>query len=211
MKPIEEFQWVRPGLAVWGGYDAATKVDCCSTAIKTSVGLLVIDPIPLSAPAMEELGKPSAIYLTSGNHQRDSLSWKTRFGIPVHAPESSKTEIQADHWVRPGENPVIGAKVIDLPGGATGESALLIDDVLIVGDAIINLDGLAVLPAKYCNNPKELTRSLPKLLELSFTTICFAHGWPIVRNAKEALDRLPRMASCASAIRFSGDVISDQR
>jgi len=190
VKPIEEIQWVRPGLAVWGGYDATTKVDCCSTAIKTTAGLLVIDPIPLSAPAADELGQPSAVYLTSGNHQRDSLVWKSRRDLPIYAPTHSRSEIQADHWVSSGEVTALGATMIDLPGGATGESALLIHDVLIMGDAIIHLDGLAILPAKYCNNPRELSESLPKLLEFSFTTICFAHGWPIVRNAKDALAKL---------------------
>jgi hypothetical protein len=177
-------------LAVWGGYDATTKVDCCATAIQTPAGLLVVDPIPLSAPAAEELGKPSAIYLTSGNHQRDSLAWKTRFGIPIFAPEDSRSEIQADHWVHPGEVSTLGATVIDLPGGATGESALLVGDVLIFGDAIIHLDGLAVLPTKYCNNPRQLAESLPKILEVSFSILCFAHGWPVVRNAREALGKL---------------------
>ncbi len=150
----------------------------------------MIDPIPLSAPATEELGEPSAIYLTSGNHQRDSLSWKTRFGIPIYAPASSKSEIEADYWVVPGEVSELGARIIDLPGGATGESALFADDVLIFGDAIIHLDGMAILPAKYCDNPGQLAVALPKLLEFSFSTICFAHGWPIVRNAKEALATL---------------------
>ncbi len=192
MKPIDEVQWVRPGLAVWGGYDATTKVDCCSTAIQTPAGLLVIDPIPLSSMAAEELGKPSAIYLTSGNHQRDSLAWKARFGIPIFAPEDSKSEVEADHWVVPGEVSDLGVRIIDLPGGATGESALLVDDVLIFGDAVIHLDGLAILPAKYCNNPRQLAESLPKLLDFSCSTICFAHGWPIVRNAKEALGKLIR-------------------
>lgn len=190
MRPIDEVQWVRPGLAVWGGYDATTKVDCCSTAIKTAAGLLVIDPIPLSAPAAEELGNPSAIYLTSGNHQRDSMAWKTRFGIPIFAPEDSKFEVEADHWVVSGEVTELGARIMALPGGATGESALLVDDVLIFGDAVIHLDGLAILPAKYCSNPSQLAESLPALLECSFSTICFAHGWPIIRNAKEALTRL---------------------
>ena len=192
MKPIDEVQWVRPGLAVWGGYDASTKVDCCSTAIETPAGLLVIDPVPLSAQAMEELGKPSAIYLTSGNHQRDSLAWKKTFRIPIFAPQKSQPEVEADHWVVPGEVAELGARVIDLPGGATGESALLVDDVLILGDAVIHLDGLAILPAKYCANPRQLAESLPALLELSFSILCFAHGWPIVRNARDGLSKLLR-------------------
>lgn len=152
--------------------------------------MLVVDPLPLAPAGTEELGTPSGIYLTSGNHQRDSFAWKARFNIPIYAPVYSRPEVEADQWVLPGEVPALGGRVIDLPGGATGESALLVDDVLIVGDAIIHLEGLAILPAKYCNNPRELSGALPRLVELSFSTICFAHGWPITQHAKKALTRL---------------------
>lgn len=185
-----EIRWVTPNLVVWGGYDPNCKVDCCSTAVLCEQGWVVIDPVPLPEAVLAELLRtavPCAILLTSGNHERDSGFWKKTFGIPVFAPEGAKGEVAADHWIRQGDELPGSARCIGLSGGAEGESAYLIEDTLILGDAIINLSGLEILPSKYCRDFAQLQTSLQDLRSISPDTICFAHGWPIITDAATAL------------------------
>ena len=68
------------------------------------------------------------------------------------------------------------------------DRASLRDDggTLIVGDALINFEphGFAFLPPKYCSNPKQMRRSLRKLLDYDFERMLFAHGTPILHGAR---------------------------
>jgi hypothetical protein len=59
--------------------------------------------------------------------------------------------------------------------------------VLVIGDALVNLDGLEVLPEKYCEDRALLLDSLRGLRSLEFDIACFAHGLPIVGNAKQRI------------------------
>jgi hypothetical protein len=193
MKPVTEIHWVRPGLAVWGGYDPSCKVECCSTAVETGDGFLIVDPIPLIDAAAEELfvsSRPVAIYLTSGNHQRASLEWKKRWELPIIAPTAARGEVEADVWMGPGQRLIGHAGSLLLPGGAPGESAVQVGETLIFGDALIHLSGLELLPAKYCQDQKQLIQSLAALRTTQAQTLCFAHGLPIVAKTQERLNAL---------------------
>ena len=85
-------------------------------------------------------------------------------------------------------------QVIALPGGAAGEVAYLhsASGTLCVGDALIHLDplGFAALPAKYCRDARGLRATLPRLLDHAFDQMTFAHGTPIVANARARLASL---------------------
>ena len=62
--------------------------------------------------------------------------------------------------------------------------------MVFVGDVLVNLDpetGMAFLPDKYSQDPKTSRESLRKLLKLDFQMMTFAHGQPIVRDAKKQL------------------------
>ena len=122
--------------------------------------------------------------LTSGNHQRESLALAKRFGIPVFAPEHAGEDIIADQRFRSGD-PVAGMESIALPGFGPGETAFLHEGVLIVGDALINLEpeGLRPLPEKYREDKKQSLRSLEALRKLKPEVLLFAHGHPIIQNA----------------------------
>jgi glyoxylase-like metal-dependent hydrolase (beta-lactamase superfamily II) len=198
MKPVPEFSTIRPGLFHWQGYEPEVKCDCSSTAIVTPVGLIFIDPIPLQKEALQELvdkslSAPAAVLLTSGNHQRESLVLAKKFGIPVLAPVDAGEEINADQRFASGEV-VADMESIALPGFGPGETAFYFDGVLILGDALINLEseGLRLLPEKYQENKKQALRSLSALLTLQPKIILFAHGSPIVQDATDHL------ASCIS-------------
>ena len=82
--------------------------------------------------------------------------------------------------------------IITLPGAAPGEIALHAGNVLHVGDALIHLPpyGFAPLPEKYCADAQELRASLGKLLRFPFEVLTFAHGLPLVSQARQRLATL---------------------
>ena len=200
MKPVTEYATLRPGLFLWQGYEPEVKCDCSSTAIVTTAGLIFIDPIPLSKEALQELvadsfSAPAAVVLTSGNHQRESIVLAKRFGIPIFAPIEAGEDIIADQRFSAGDA-VAGMEAIALPGFGPGETAFLCEGVLILGDAVINLEphsekgGLRRLPEKYCLDKKAAHRSLAILKALKPEILCFAHGNPIVEDAPERLSAM---------------------
>ena len=193
MRLVPEYSTVRPGLFHWQGYEPAVKCDCSSTALVTPAGLTFVDPIPLAEESLnglvaESFSAPAAVVLTSGNHQRDSLALAKRFGIPILAPAGAGEEIVADQRFRPGD-PVAGMESLAVPGFGPGETAFLHDGVLILGDALINLEpeGLRPLPEKYREDRRESLRSLEKLGSLHPRVLLFAHGTPIVNQATVTL------------------------
>ena len=193
MKPVSEYSTIRPGIFHWLGYEPEVKCDCSSTAIVTSAGLIFIDPIPLAEEALRELvassfSAPAAIMLTSGNHQRESLTLGKRLGIPVFAPHDAGDDIVSDQCFRSGA-PVVGMESIALPGFGPGETAFFYEETLIFGDALINLEpqGLRLLPEKYREDKKGSLRSLGALQKLKPEVLLFAHGQPIVQAASEKL------------------------
>lgn len=192
MKPVSEVDWIGGDLAVWHGFDPAVRCECCSTAVLTNEGWVVFDPLPLSGDAWEEIlgvACVSAIALTSGNHQRESLTLKTMLQTSLHAPESARGEIVADVWLQEGDA-LSGFSLIGLPGAAPGESAWCDGRHLVIGDALIHSDQLEFLPDKYCTNPAELRKSARKLLDLEFELLFFAHGLPLLSRAHEEIAAL---------------------
>jgi hypothetical protein len=82
-------------------------------------------------------------------------------------------------------------QIIPLTGAGPGEIAIYRagSGVLSIGDALINLpgSGFCPLPKKYCEDWKELTKSLGKLASIRVRAITFAHGLPMVSEAGERL------------------------
>ena len=188
MKPVRDYHQITNDLFIWHGYNPECKTDCSSTAIRTSEGFVLIDPIRLEEQAIELMvgdDRVGALLLTNGNHLRAALYEKERLDVPIYAPQGVPQEIPADYLVNDGELVFGTLKVIALPGGGSGEAAYLAGDVLVVGDALTNLDGLQVLPEKYCSDLRLLRESLRGLRSLNFNILCFAHGLPILRHAKE--------------------------
>jgi len=190
MNPLNEYHRLSEGLFIWYGYDPGCKCDCSSCAVKTPSGMVLIDPLPLEDAVLEEiLGQqnPAAILLTSANHQRASHELRKCLGIPIFASQEAKGEVGADQALGESLNTL---RIIPLPGAGPGEIAICADETLIVGDALIRLDDLEFLPDKYCSDPKLLRKSARDLLKLDFQRVCFAHGLPLVTQAREKLSAL---------------------
>ena len=187
MKPVPEYHQITNDLFIWHGYNPECKTDCSSTAIRTPDGFVLIDPVRLEEQAIERMvgdDRVGAVLLTSGNHLRSSLYEKERLDIPIYSPEDAHQDVPADYLVKDGELLFRTLKTIGLPGGGSG-TAYLAPDVLVIGDALTNLDGIQILPARYCQNVTLLVESLRVLRSLNFDIMCFAHGLPIVGKARE--------------------------
>ena len=194
MARAEEFQTVREDLFFWQAYDASVKVDLSCCARQTSRGLVFIDPIRLADEALDELTarrRPAAIVLTNGNHERAARDFRERFQIPIYAHRDALAGL-GEVELREGEALMDELAVVELPGASPGEIALHGAGVLHVGDALIHLPpaGLGILPDKYCSDPKQLRHSLGKLLSFPFDALTFAHGLPLVTQARERLSQL---------------------
>jgi glyoxylase-like metal-dependent hydrolase (beta-lactamase superfamily II) len=197
MASADEIQEVRPGLFFWQAYEPAVKVDLSCCARQTAEGLVFIDPIPLRKDAERELlahAEPRAIILTSGHHARAAEDYRQRFSIPIHAHAEAEAELglKIDHALADEDVALGEFTVVTLPGAAVGEIALFAGDTLHLGDALIHLPPLPFgpLPDKYCTDPRELRRSLGKLLRFPFEVLTFAHGLPIVAHARQRLTQL---------------------
>ena len=190
MKPVADFHQITSDLFVWHGYNPECKTDCTSTAIRTPDGFVLIDPVRLEEQAIERIvsdEKVVAVLLTNGNHLRGSLYEKERLDVPIYAPSGAESMVPVDRVVSDGELLWETLRAIALPGGSPGETAYHAPGVLVIGDAVTNLDGLQVLPEKYCADLPLLLNSLRAIRPLQFEVACFAHGLPIVGQARQKL------------------------
>ena len=183
----------------WEAYDPASKVDLGASALAVDGRLYFVDPFPLAKAALAELvagAAPAGIVVTNGNHARAAEEFRRRFKVPLALTEEARAEtgLEPDEIIPAAGGAVFGGvfEAVPLPGGAAGEVALYRADeggLLIVGDAVINLPSfpLALLPNKYCADPKELRRRVTSLLDRPFSRMLFAHGEPLLADAHARL------------------------
>lgn len=197
MNSAASFDTPVDGVSVWSEYDPETKVDLSCSAVATPLGLVLIDPILLAGEALAQIAArsaPIAILLTNGNHERASHELAARFGIEIWAPAGARGELEADFWFVGGQPLPGGARAVPLPGFGPAETAYQFAsrDLLVLGDAVINLDstGLALLPDKYCEDPAAAREAIRTLESVAFDHAVFAHGEPLIGGAAARLSRL---------------------
>ena len=198
-RSASEVAQIRPGLWVWERYDPAVKTELFSTAISAGAGLCLIDPTPLAEPALSDITEAfqiAAIIITNANHQRASLGCAERFSVPILGHPAALEGLKPQRLGNPSKIASdTDLEPIEIEGAVAGEIALYQSadgGTLIVGDALINLDGygFTFLPSKYCLDQMQMRRSLRKLLLLPMERILFAHGTPIVFRAAERFREL---------------------
>ena len=196
MATAQAFRAITPAIFSWQAYEPAVKCDLSSCAIATPAGLIFVDPIALAESALRDLladFPAAAILLTNGNHTRAAAEFRERLGVKVFAgADATGLEIAPDETPADGDLIPGGMRVVTLHGAGPGEIALLGDGVVCVGDALIHLDpeGFRLLPAKYCSDAPALPDSLRKLLCYQFDVMTFAHGAPLVGQARHRLELL---------------------
>lgn len=200
MQRTQEVDQVSPGIFVWQAYDSKIRADLFSTALETPAGLYVVDPIPLGPDGLLSLrayAKPAGIFVTNGNHARAATEFAKTFSVSTHLHDTLRgsSDFPQAAWVQDGEMFSQGLTAVAINGGPAGEMALHCEGnggTMVLGDALINFEphGFGLLPGKYCLDPKLMHRSLRKLLDYSFERILFAHGTPILCNARARVEQL---------------------
>lgn len=193
MSAADELHWPAPRLAFWQAYSPMVKCDLSSAALLTAEGAVLVDPVMLRPAAFAELREKApiaAIVLTNGNHARAAEHFRRETGARIFAPAGADgLEVTPDVIFAPGETLPGGIESVPLPAAGPGEVALIAGDVVCIGDALIHLTshGFSLLPDRYCRDARALRDELRKLLSYRIRIMTFAHGVPIVVNAKHRL------------------------
>ena len=197
LKPSVELREVAKNLYGWSSFHPQWKVDFNSYALKTAEGIVFIDPLkvePAVLEKLEALGEPIAILLTNAHHDRESDWFRKKYEVQVYAHEKARADCDTkiDVLLMDGERLPGGVKALHLPGSSASETAYYVKaggGIVLVGDTLHNQrdKGLTLLSETYIEDRKQALKSLQRLLDLDFKTITFAHGEPLVGNAKSEI------------------------
>ena len=199
MNPVSQLQQIAPNLWFWTALHEEWQVAFSSAAWVADEGLVLVDPIELSAAGlaeMEKLGKPIAILLTNQNHERHASWFRKHYRIPVHVHRDAVPgiEIPPDEFFCDGATVPGNLLVMHLPGASQSECAFFSKTdggTLLSGDVVMNgKQGLTFLPDQYCENSKQNRESARKLLDIQFETLTVAHGDPIFPKARDQFAKL---------------------
>jgi glyoxylase-like metal-dependent hydrolase (beta-lactamase superfamily II) len=186
-----------PGIFSWQAFSPEHKCELTSTAVEIAGRLFVFDPIPLAAPARDQLlarGPLAAIVLTNANHERAADEWRARTGAAVWASADAPLELSGVRRIEPPAQTCEGWEAIPLSGGAPGEIALRREELslVVLGDAVFDLPGygFGILPEKYCQDRARLLAGLRLLAGRPFARAALAHGGPLRADASRRIGAL---------------------
>jgi glyoxylase-like metal-dependent hydrolase (beta-lactamase superfamily II) len=183
---------VVPGVRRWSIHDERIDFVGAAYAVTTEVGVVMIDPLPLEAEALAELGRVEAIVLTCGSHQRCAWRYRRELDAKVFAPALAK-EIDEEPDLRYDDGDTLPGRLraVFTPGAGTTQHTLVLGDpkVAFVPDMLVETpEGrVAMLASRWMYDPEEARRSVEKLLDLDFDVLCLAHGGAVTDGAKEAV------------------------
>lgn len=188
---------IAPGIYRWAAHSPQHRVELTSHGVWHKHEFHIFDPIPVTTEALHSFPPvtPSSIILTNGNHERAAAGWRERFGIPVY---TRMPELLGHSWIRrlvPGAWPLVDWSILDLSGGAEGETAFVLGaaSLAVFGDAVVNLADrqLELLPDKYCSDPPRLRKALTAMLSnCCFENALVAHGAELIGEADARIRRL---------------------
>ena len=198
--PEVEIDRVSATIVTWHRYAPEVKADLFSTAVISGAGAYLIDPIAIDIQRLREALAPAGaagVVVTNENHRRAAVDVAAAFDVPVYAQAAARNALDLPSALDLSDGAEFGPGLtaIAIAGAPAGELAIYAEPEggsLIIGDALINMGsyGFALLPAKYCSNQKQMRRSLRTLLDYDFERIVFAHGLPVVTDAKRRLGEL---------------------
>ena len=165
---------------------------------------VLIDPLPLSANQIQqinELGGPTHLMLTCAYHERNLTEFKRRWDCEVllHENQVQEAEFAFDDTFADRDVLWDFVEVIRVPDVRHREEvcfylrshggALIIGDLLSGGrkDSGIPDGNVGINAPAYLVDLDKARLSLRMLLHFEFDLMCFGHGSPVGRGAKEVL------------------------
>jgi glyoxylase-like metal-dependent hydrolase (beta-lactamase superfamily II) len=127
------------------------------------------------------------VYVPEGEAEIVEGTKPTRAGDTVPA-------VPVERRLRDGETLSLhgGIQVVGTPGHTLGHVAYYLprEGVLLAGDCLNNVEGLAGSMPQYTTDAEQARASVRRVAELRPGTICFGHGPSIVGKAADRLDAL---------------------
>ena len=189
---IEE---VISGVWRWFVHDDRIDFESDAHAVAENGHIVLIDPLPIDETVLSRLGTVEAICLTAKCHQRSSWRYRKQFGVKVYAPEGVRPmDEEADEFYRAGDILPGGLQAIHTPGPELVHYGFLLTrkpSVFFCPDLLMHGKGkLDFVPPEFHDDPAETRTSVQRLLDLSFSILCFNHGAPITNDPHRALREL---------------------
>ncbi|MGI8624754.1 MAG: hypothetical protein ACR2NB_15030 [Solirubrobacteraceae bacterium] len=147
------------------------------------------------------------VILTNRLHGRDAPRVQAAFGAVVRIPragrhhfEGSDLRIETYH---PGDEIASGVRAYELGAISADDGVLHVSaglGALHFADGLLHRDGeLALMPDDLTDDPERVRRTtferLPRLLELDFDALLFAHSDPITTGGRDLLADFVRSAT----------------
>ena len=193
-----------PRVFRWTSFHRGIGSEVSSYLVVDRAGVVLVDPAlpsPAILGAIRDLAAPDAIVLTTSSHARQAARCRRAFRCPLYAHEAAaeRLRLRDVETFTDGAGLPAGMQAVWVPGATEGECALYYEasdpaaGVFFVGDVLVNLDakqGLSLLPAEWCADPKRLERSVRRLLRYDFDRLCLSHGEPVLEGAKKKVRAL---------------------
>ncbi len=191
-----------PDLFAWTAFHERIEREVSSYFVAGETATLIDPKLPEGGiEAVGAIGRPQAIVLSNRHHLRDSERLVEAFGCPILCHEDGLHEF-ADGGpsvtaFRFGDELRPGVRALEVGAITPEETALHIDvggGALAFADAIIRYGGeIGFVPDPLLGDDPEAVKrgvreSVRRLLEHDFETVLFAHGDPIVRGGRTALE-----------------------
>jgi hypothetical protein len=190
----------RPDLYGFSVFDEARNIDFHSVLWLRPSGNVLFDPLPLSDHDWKHLlalGGAAHVFITNSDHIRDSARVAERCGARIYGPAAEKNSfaIACHEWLDDGAEPLPGLQTLALAGSKTpGELAFVLErTTLITGDLVraFRAGALDILPDAKLSNRAEAIASVRRLAALpDVDAVLPGDGWPVFRNAQQALREL---------------------
>lgn len=191
----QQAQEIAPGIWRWFVHDDRIDFESDAHAVVENGRVVLVDPLPIEEAALSRLGTVDAICLTAKCHQRSAWRYRKRFGVKVYASEGVRPmDEAADVFYRAGDMLPGGLQAIHTPGPEPVHYGFLLTrapGVFFCPDLLMHGKGaLDFVPPEFHDDPAETRASVCRLLDLSFSILCFNHGAPITHNPHAALRKL---------------------
>jgi hypothetical protein len=193
----EQSEEIVEGLYHWYIHNAAIGGAMSSShALVSGDDCVFVDPVRLADDALAALPRPGAVVLTARCHQRAAWRYRRELGAEVWLPvDATAADEEPDRRYGEGDTLPGGLVAVRTPGPEWPHYSFLRvaePAVLFCSDLVSHEGGgvLHFIPPEYHEDPAETRRSVERLLELPFATLCFDHGAPLLDGPQEALRRL---------------------
>jgi hypothetical protein len=194
-EPIHE---ILPGVLHWSARHPSAGIESASHYL-VEEGVL-IDPIaPPEGLEWFDGREIGEILLTNRHHTRSAFDLQDRLGATIRAPRAGMHDLPADR-VQPydfGDELTAGIRPRAISDTWPDETALEIPghSAVAIADGVMDYDGLGFVPDSLLGDDPEaekrrLREGFARLAaEVDFDNLLFAHGIPIVGDAREQLRR----------------------